>query len=65
MPGDPKECRRHALTCARIAQTSPYPEARDQFADLAKTWLRLAADLENAQALIDALNESEPKRRTG
>jgi hypothetical protein len=50
---------------ARIAQTSFYPEAREQFADLAKTWLRLAADLENAQALIDALNESEPKRRTG
>ena len=30
-----------------------------------KTWLRLAADLENAQALIDALKESEPKRLSG
>ena len=39
MPGDPKECRRHALTCVRLAQTSPYPQARQQFADLAKRGL--------------------------
>jgi hypothetical protein len=67
MPGDPKECRRHALTCVRLAQTSPSPQARDEFASLAHTWLRLAADLEQAQAFLDATidDETEPIRRTG
>jgi hypothetical protein len=41
MPGDPRECRQHALTCVRLAQTSASPQAREQFASLANTWLRL------------------------
>ena len=66
MPGDPKECRRHALTCVRLAQTSPYPQARQQFADLARTWIRLADDLDQSQAFLDALDDdTEPIRRTG
>jgi hypothetical protein len=44
MPGDPKECRQHALNCARLAQTSPYPHAREHFARLARTWIKLADD---------------------
>jgi hypothetical protein len=60
MPGDPKECRQHALTCVRLTKTSPSPQAREQFANLANTWLRLAYDLERAQALLDGLNESQP-----
>jgi hypothetical protein len=64
MPGDPKECRQHALTCVRLAKTSPSPQAREQFANLANTWLRLAYDLERAQALLDGLNEFEPIRCT-
>jgi hypothetical protein len=66
MPGDPKECRQHALACVRLAQTSASPQAREQFANLAHTWLRLAAELEQAQALLGALDDdTEPKRRTG
>jgi hypothetical protein len=66
MPGDPQECRQHALTCARLAQTSASPQAREQFANLAHTWLRLAAELEQAQAFLDALDDdAEPIRRTG
>ena len=64
MPGDPKECRQHALTCVRLAQTSAYPQAREQFANLAQTWLRLAADLEKTLSLIDDPDE-EPDRLTG
>ena len=64
MPGDPKECRQHALTCVRLAQTSAYPQAREQFANLAQTWLRLAADLEKTLTLIDDPDE-EPDRLTG
>jgi hypothetical protein len=67
MPGDPKECRQHALNCVRLAQTAASPQAREQFASLANTWLRLAADLEKTLALLDALDDDaeQPIRRTG
>ena len=66
MPGDPKECRQHALTCVRFAQTSPSPQAKDHFANLARTWIRLADDLEQSLAFLDALEgETEPERQTG
>jgi hypothetical protein len=67
MPGDPQECRQHALTCVRLAQTSSTPQAREQFASLANTWLRLAADLEKTLALLDTLDDDaeQPIRRTG
>jgi len=66
MPGDSKECRQHALTCVRLAQTAASPQAREQFASLANTWLRLAADLEKTLALLDTPDDdAEPIRRTG
>jgi hypothetical protein len=66
MPGDPKECRQHALTCARLAQTSASPQARERFASLANTWLRLAEDLERTFALLETFeNEDERERLTG
>jgi hypothetical protein len=64
-PGDPKECRQHALNCVRLAQTSASPQAREHFADLARTWIRLAEELEHTQAFLAVLeDEAEPKRRT-
>jgi len=66
MPGDPQECRQHALTCVRLAQTSASPQAREQFASLANTWLRLASALEQARAFLDMMDDAdEPIRRTG
>ena len=66
MPGDPKECRQHALNCVRLAQTSSTPQAIEEFASLANTWLRLAADLEQARAFLDPMDDAnEPIRRTG
>jgi hypothetical protein len=66
MPGNPKECRRHALTCMQLAQTAPSPEAREHFAELSQTWLRPAGDIESGQALVDLLNDfDEPERRAG
>ena len=62
MPGDPRECRQHALTCVRLAQTSASSQAREQFANLAQTWIRLADDLERSLAFLDALeDETEPQ----
>jgi hypothetical protein len=43
MPLDPKEARQYALMFLRLAQTSAYPPARDLYAELANSWLRLAA----------------------
>jgi hypothetical protein len=60
--GNTKECRKHALACLRLAQTSASPHAREHLANLAKTWLKLAGDL---QALRDVLEEPESRRRTG
>ena len=66
MPGDPRECRQHALTCVRLAQTSASSQAREQFANLAQTWIRLADELESTENLLAALDEEiEPQRRTG
>ena len=66
MPGDPKECRQNALACVRLAQTSASPQAREEFGKLARTWIRLADDLEQTLVFLDVLeDETEPDRRTG
>ena len=64
MPGDPKECRRHALACVRLAQTSSTPQTREQFANLARTWIRLADDLERTLGILNAEDDdTEPECR--
>jgi hypothetical protein len=51
MPGDPKECRIRAANCAQIAAETDNPELKKKFVDLAAQWIKLAVDLETAQAL--------------
>ena len=62
MPGDPKECRQHALACVRLAQTSASPQTREQFANLARTWIRLADDLERTLAILHAKDDDTEGR---
>ena len=64
MPGDPKECREHARRCAELAKAATTQEAREQFLSLQMSWIRLAADLDNAKAFIDAL-ERDGRRPAG
>ena len=45
--------------CAELAKVATTPEARDQFLSLQMSWLRLAADLDNAKTFIDALDEMD------
>jgi hypothetical protein len=59
MPLDPQECRRQALACVRLAQTSISPEARLHYANLAKSWLTLAGDLDERNAQL----KSEPEKK--
>jgi hypothetical protein len=63
MAGGPKECRSHAAVCSRLADTLPDGRSRKMFADLAKTWLELATDLENSQTSVDLFADlNEPYR---
>lgn len=57
MPGDPKECRERAKHCAELAVAASSVLARQRFDELARTWLRLAVDLERSQALLDEWGE--------
>ena len=59
MPGDPKECRKHARNCLRIAEASAKAEITRTFVDLAHSWTRLALDLESAKALLAAVEDME------
>jgi rubrerythrin len=56
MPGDPKECRTHAVRCAELAVTAGTPQLRTTFLELSKNWEKLAIQLEDAFA---KLTESE------
>ena len=62
MPGNPEECRRHALECVRLAQATAVPQRREYFAKLARTWIELAEELERDR---EPLDEDEPQKRTG
>jgi hypothetical protein len=53
MPGDPKECRLHALHCAELAGTARTAQLKATLLELSKNWERLALDLERTQALLD------------
>jgi hypothetical protein len=61
MPGDPNECRIHAMNCMQMAETATTPELRRTYVDLAHHWNRLAVELEDAQFLLGTLNKLELK----
>jgi hypothetical protein len=52
MPGNPKECRKHAARCAELAVAARTPALRAKFLELSKMWERLAVELENAFAQL-------------
>jgi len=65
MPGDPKECREHAKRCLDLASEAPISSlARARFEELARTWIRLARDLERTKALLESWGDSK-QRKTG
>jgi hypothetical protein len=53
MPGDPKDCRVHALECTRLAETALNKKAQEMFLYFSSTWLKLASQIEVSQALVD------------
>ena len=59
MPGDPHQCRRNAARCLALAHRARRLETRQNFAAMAETWIKLAAEIESDQTLFAALNELE------
>jgi len=57
MPGDLNRFREQARHCAEIARQVSSPKMRDQFTSLEQTWLRLAAEIESEQKLLDLIDE--------
>jgi hypothetical protein len=57
MPGDPKECRQHALNCMLLAKRSTTEESRLTFLALSKTWIKLAAEIEAAAPFLKSVSE--------
>jgi hypothetical protein len=53
MPGDPKECRKHALRCADLAHTARTQELKQSMINLSRNWMKLSIELERSQALLD------------
>jgi len=65
MPGNPKECRQHALNCVQLAKAAQSQEARGRFAHLARTWIRLAEELERIQAVLAEGEDEQELEQTG
>jgi hypothetical protein len=59
MPGNPTECRLHALRCAQLAETAATLESRRALIALAETWRGLAAELESDQVFLQVMSELE------
>jgi len=58
MPGDPRECRRHAMKCLQLAAAARNDSIKEHFLSLAATWQGLAKQLEKAQELLDGEDET-------
>ena len=59
VPNNPRECLEQARYCADLACTGATPEDREHFASLAKSWIELAGELEDAQAFLNTLDQIE------
>jgi cobalamin biosynthesis Mg chelatase CobN len=57
MPGDPAQCRLIAARYLELSNRAEDNERRENLTALAKTWSRLAAELECDQALLSALSQ--------
>jgi hypothetical protein len=53
--------REHARRCGELAITDTTPEARTHFASLATSWIKLASELEGAQAFVETMDQIEAK----
>jgi hypothetical protein len=57
MPGDPVECRKHAVRCAQLADQANTEPLKPHFIGLSKTWESLARELERTQSLLALVSD--------
>jgi hypothetical protein len=55
---EPMECRKRALRCGELAETATNFQVKAVFTYLAEHWLKMAVDLERAQALPERFKRS-------
>jgi hypothetical protein len=60
MPGDPEECREHAVRCAQLATQANTEMLKAHFVGLSRTWEILANEFERNQSLALASNDATP-----
>jgi hypothetical protein len=58
---DPNECRRLAANCRQSAKIAPTSLIAAKFEELARSWLRVAHDMEDAEAAVERLRGIEKK----
>lgn len=61
MPGNPQECRQRALQCLLLAKEAATEPSKQTFLDLAQSWTRLAAEIEDADVFLKTLGEVDLK----
>jgi hypothetical protein len=68
MPGDPRECRKHAARCLELAASSANEGIKQTFLNIAKHWQMLAEELERHKTILDdekgTLKFNRKKRRS-
>ena len=60
---DPKTCRGHSVRCAEMARTARTPELRQTLSDLARSWAKMALEMEGHLALRDDFSPPLPAKR--
>jgi hypothetical protein len=55
MPGDPTKCRERAMDCLLLAKEASDAQSKQMFLDLAQSWSRLAAELDDTLAFLNTL----------
>jgi hypothetical protein len=62
MPGDRKEFREHAKRCWALASECEDPVFRRSLVQTAQRWVRLAAELETTNSLLDPWGPENAKK---
>ena len=57
MPGDPAQCRLYAARYLDLSKRAKNPARRANLAALAELWIKLAAEFESDQLLLNTLSE--------
>jgi hypothetical protein len=55
MPGNSKECRKHALRCAELAMKARTEQLKALLLELSKNWEHLALSLEHGLGQLDGV----------